>query len=122
MPNLLDFPFKRTYSIDLEDPVREFIFFHGGGHPDEFKDDIQQWQDLREKAVEDVVHVDRIHAILLWVLAFPVLPLHADLSFFLSYCSYHTQLTSIFAKMPSDVSHPSRRLLYAVEAPSLDSS
>lgn len=71
MPNLLDFPFKRTYEINLKGAVRDFISFHGGGHPDEFKSDIQQWQDLRKNAVGDVVHVDRIQAMLLWVSAFP---------------------------------------------------
>lgn len=81
MPNLLDFPFKKTYEIDLKNTVREFIAFHGGGHPDEFKDDIQQWQELRKNAVAGVVHVDRIHASLL----------------------YHAQLISILAKMPSDI-------------------
>ncbi|KAF9450357.1 BRO1-domain-containing protein [Macrolepiota fuliginosa MF-IS2] len=81
MPNLLDFPFKRTYEINLQEVVRNFISFHGGGHPDEFKSDIQQWQDLRKNGAGGVVHVDRIHATLL----------------------YHAQLTSILAKMPSDI-------------------
>ncbi|KAJ3573631.1 hypothetical protein NP233_g2307 [Leucocoprinus birnbaumii] len=81
MSNLLDFPFKRTYEIELRTTVREFISFHGGGHPDDFKDDIQRWQDLRKGAVTGVIHVDRIQASLL----------------------YHAQLISILAKMPSDI-------------------
>ncbi|KXN89114.1 pH-response regulator protein palA/RIM20 [Leucoagaricus sp. SymC.cos] len=81
MPNLLDFPFKRTYEINIRDMVRDFISFHGGGHPDEFRYDIQQWQDLRKNGVGGVVHIDRIQATLL----------------------YHAQLTSILVKMPSDI-------------------
>lgn len=72
MPNLLDFPPKRTYEISLENAVRDFISFHGGGHPDEFKNDIKQWLDLRKNAVSGAAHIDQINAILLWVSEFPV--------------------------------------------------
>lgn len=65
MPNLLAFPFKKTYQIDLKSAVRDFISFQGGGHPDEFKNDIQQWEDLRKNGVGGVVQADRIHTTLL---------------------------------------------------------
>ncbi|KAL9714113.1 pH-response regulator protein palA/rim20 [Leucoagaricus gongylophorus] len=81
MPNLLNFPSKKTYKTEIESTVRKFISCHSGGHPDEFKDDIQQWQDLRKNATTDAVHVDCIQSILL----------------------YHAQLVSILAKLPSDI-------------------
>lgn len=67
MSNLLDFPYKRTYDLNLETPVRDFISAHGGGHPDEFKHDVKQWHNLRTNAVAPVVHVDQINVVSLWV-------------------------------------------------------
>ncbi|EKM78721.1 hypothetical protein AGABI1DRAFT_59755 [Agaricus bisporus var. burnettii JB137-S8] len=81
MSNLLDFPPKKTYDLDLETPIQDFISAHGGGHPDEFKYDIKQWHSLRNNAVATVVHVDQIDVLSL----------------------YHAQLTSILSKLPSDI-------------------
>lgn len=67
MSNLLDFPPKKTYDLDLETPIQDFISAHGGGHPDEFKYDIKQWHSLRNNAVATVVHVDQIDVLSLWV-------------------------------------------------------
>lgn len=80
MPNLLNFPSKKTYKTEIESTVRKFISCHSGGHPDEFKDDIQQWQDLRKNATTDAVHVDCIQSILLWVLVVLVSSLVTDMS------------------------------------------
>lgn len=67
MPNLLAIPFKKTYPVNVKDAARNYIYSHGGGHPDEFKDDINLWQDLRKDGVGGVVHVNRINASLLSV-------------------------------------------------------
>lgn len=67
MPNLLAIPFKKTYSINLKDPVRNYISTHGGAHPDEFKTDIKIWQDLRKDGTGGVVHINRIDTALLYV-------------------------------------------------------
>lgn len=74
MSNLLSIPSKKTYSIDVREAARNHIYARGGGHPDEFKDDIALWQNLRKGAVGDVVHVDRINALLLSVQNFVPLP------------------------------------------------
>jgi len=79
MSNLLNFPFKKTFEIDLENTVRKFIFCHGSGHPDEFKNDIHQWQGLRKDVTTGTVHVDCIQSLLLWVLVFLVLSLDTDM-------------------------------------------
>ncbi|RDB25545.1 pH-response regulator protein palA/RIM20 [Hypsizygus marmoreus] len=81
MPNLLAIPFKKTYPINVKDPARSYIYAHGGGHPDEFRDDISLWQNLRKDGVGGVVHVDRISTSLL----------------------YHAQLVSILTKLPTDI-------------------
>ena len=67
MSNLLSIPLKKTYPIDVREAARNHIYAHGGGHPDEFKNDIILWQNLRKDAVGDVVHVDRINTLLLSV-------------------------------------------------------
>lgn len=66
MPNLLAIPFKKSYSINLKDPVRSYISTHGGAHPDEFKMDIKIWQDLRRDGTGGVIHVNGIDAALLY--------------------------------------------------------
>ncbi|KAF8071744.1 BRO1-like domain-containing protein [Lyophyllum atratum] len=81
MPNLLAIPFKKTYPVNVKDAARNYIYAHGGGHPDEFKDDINLWQNLRKDGVGGVVHVDRINTSLL----------------------YHAQLVSILTKLPADI-------------------
>ncbi|KAF8149996.1 BRO1-like domain-containing protein [Crassisporium funariophilum] len=81
MPNLLAIPFKKTYPIDIKEAARQYIFDHGGAHPDEFKGDIKAWQDLRKDGVGGVVHQNRVDAALL----------------------YHAQLVSILTKLPADI-------------------
>ncbi|KAF9468112.1 BRO1-like domain-containing protein [Collybia nuda] len=81
MPNLLSIPFKKTYPINVKEAARNYIYAHGGAHPDEFKDDINLWQNLRKDGVGGVVHVDRINSTLL----------------------YHAQLVSILTKLPTDI-------------------
>ncbi|KAF8992832.1 ALIX V-shaped domain binding to HIV-domain-containing protein [Cyathus striatus] len=78
MPNLLALPFKKTYPINIRDVARAYISERTDSHPDEFKQDIKQWQDLRKEATDEVVHINRIDAIL----------------------RYHAQLISILAKLP----------------------
>ncbi|KAG6879119.1 hypothetical protein C0992_005096 [Termitomyces sp. T32_za158] len=81
MSNLLTLPFKKTYPVNVKEAARNYIYLHGGGHPDEFKDDMNLWQNLRKDGVGGVVHVDRIDASLL----------------------YHAQLVSILTKLPADI-------------------
>ncbi|KAF9563243.1 BRO1-domain-containing protein [Agrocybe pediades] len=81
MPNLLTIPFKRTYTVDIKEATREYIFAQEGAHPDEFKEDIKTWQNLRRDAVDGVVHDNRIEPILL----------------------YHAQLVSILTKLPTNM-------------------
>ncbi|GLB40217.1 putative BRO1-like domain containing protein [Lyophyllum shimeji] len=81
MSNLLSIPFKKTYPVNVKEPARNYIYTHGGVHPDEFKDDINLWQNLRKDGVGGVVHVDRINASLL----------------------YHAQLVSILTKLPPNI-------------------
>jgi len=65
MPNLLAIPFKRTYNIDIKEATRRYIFAQEGAHPDEFKEDIKTWQNLRRDAVDGVVHDNRVEPVLL---------------------------------------------------------
>ncbi len=51
MSNLLAIPLKKTYPIDIKGAVRSYITGRGGAHPDEFKQDIKTWQDLRKYVV-----------------------------------------------------------------------
>ncbi|KAF5371831.1 hypothetical protein D9615_009578 [Tricholomella constricta] len=81
MPNLLAIPFKKTYPVNVKEAARNYIYAHSGGHPDEFKDDINLWQTLRKDGVGGVIHVDRINSSLL----------------------YHAQLVSILTKLPADI-------------------
>ncbi|KAG2017656.1 pH-response regulator, variant 2 [Coprinopsis cinerea AmutBmut pab1-1] len=82
MSNLLAIPFKKTYEIDIKGAARSYISNHtDGAHPDEFRDDIKSWQDLRRDATSTIVHVNRTDTALL----------------------YHAQLVSILAKFPTDI-------------------
>lgn len=69
MSNLLAIPFKKTQTIQIKESARAYISEHGGAHPDEFKEDIKVWQDLRKDGVGGVVHVNRIDVILLCVIS-----------------------------------------------------
>jgi len=65
MSNLLALPFKKTWPVDVKTSARQYISDHVGTHPDEFRDDIKQWQDLRKDAVAETVHEDQVERILL---------------------------------------------------------
>ncbi|KAJ7158788.1 BRO1-like domain-containing protein [Mycena filopes] len=81
MSNLLGLPFKKTYSIDVKEPVRAYLLEHGANHPDAFRNDINKWQLLRKDGVGGTVHIDRVNAAL----------------------SYHAQLLSVLTKLPTDI-------------------
>ncbi|KAG6900688.1 hypothetical protein C0993_004999 [Termitomyces sp. T159_Od127] len=63
---------QKTYPVNIKEAVRDYIYTHGGGHPDEFKDDINLWQNLRKDGVGGMVHVNRIDAFLLSVSKYPI--------------------------------------------------
>ncbi|KAJ2922412.1 hypothetical protein H1R20_g14677, partial [Candolleomyces eurysporus] len=65
MSNLLALPFKRTYPIDIKEAASNYIATQSGTHPDEFKGDIKEWQDLRNEGTGGVVHENRIQLTLL---------------------------------------------------------
>lgn len=65
MSNLLALPFKKTYNIDVKEPVRAYLLENGANHPDAFRSDINKWQLLRKDGVGgSIVHVDRVNAAL----------------------------------------------------------
>jgi programmed cell death 6-interacting protein len=64
MSNLLAVPFKKTYNIDVKEPVRNYLLVNGATHPDAFRNDINKWQILRKDGVGGGVHVDRVNAAL----------------------------------------------------------
>jgi programmed cell death 6-interacting protein len=101
MSNLLAIPSKKTYQIEVKDPVRRHISQHAGGHPDDFRDDIRIWQDLRSQATASQVHVNRIDALILYVKQ--LIPVWFDPIDTLRPTRYHAQLVSVLAKLPSDV-------------------
>ncbi|KAJ7104194.1 BRO1-like domain-containing protein [Mycena belliarum] len=81
MSNILALPFKKTYNIDIKEPVRKYLLENGALHPDAFRNDIDKWQSLRREGVGGIVHVDRVNAAL----------------------SYHAQLLSVLTKLPTDI-------------------
>ncbi|KAJ7494696.1 BRO1-like domain-containing protein [Mycena galericulata] len=81
MSNLLALPFKRTYNVDVKEPVHKYLLENGAHHPDAFRNDINRWQVLRKEGVGGIVHVDRVNATL----------------------SYHAQLLSALTKLPTDI-------------------
>ncbi|KAJ7773226.1 BRO1-like domain-containing protein [Mycena metata] len=82
MSNLLALPFKKTYNIDVKEPVRAYLLENGANHPEAFRNDINKWQLLRKDGVGgSIVHVDRVNAAL----------------------SYHAQLLSVLTKLPTDI-------------------
>jgi programmed cell death 6-interacting protein len=72
MSNLLAIPFKKTQTIQIKDSARAYISEHGGAHPDEFKEDIKVWQDLRKDGIGGVIHVNRIDVTLLCVICLDI--------------------------------------------------
>ncbi|KAJ7739760.1 BRO1-like domain-containing protein [Mycena maculata] len=81
MSNLLALPFKRTYNIDVKEPVHKYLLENGAHHPDAFRNDINKWQSLRKEGIGGIVHVDRVNAAL----------------------SYHAQLLAVLTKLPADI-------------------
>ncbi|PPR00900.1 hypothetical protein CVT24_000385 [Panaeolus cyanescens] len=81
MPNLLAIQFKNTYPTDIRSPTRHYIFEFAGAHPDEFKDDVREWQELRKEGVSGLVHESRVESVL----------------------KYNAQLVSVLTKLPSDI-------------------
>jgi programmed cell death 6-interacting protein len=65
MSNLLSIPFKKAEYIEVKHAARAYISDHSGAHPEEFRDDINSWQDLRTDAISEVFHEIRIDGMLL---------------------------------------------------------
>lgn len=63
--NLLSIPLKKTYPIDIKEAVRRYITDHGGVHPDEVKEDIRTWQNLRKYILEGVPHENVVESSIL---------------------------------------------------------
>ncbi|KAG6837382.1 hypothetical protein H0H93_010540 [Arthromyces matolae] len=79
MSNLLTIPFKKTYTVDIKEAARHYLYEFGGGHPDEFIEDTKLWQNLRENGVGGVVHNDRINSSLMSIgLEMPYAPVFQD--------------------------------------------
>lgn len=70
MSNLLALPIKTTYQVEFKDIVRGYLHSHATSHPDEFKDDVQEWHLLRRAFVAGTVHQDRVNTALVLVFAF----------------------------------------------------
>ncbi|KAJ7066925.1 BRO1-like domain-containing protein [Mycena amicta] len=81
MSNLLTVPFKKSYALELKEPVRNYLLHHSAAHPDAFRDDITRWQSMRNHGIGATVHVERVNTAL----------------------SYHAQLLSILSKLPVDI-------------------
>ena len=65
MPNQLSIPFKKTYVVPIREAVRDYILSHHlDTHPDAYRWDISRWEKLRAEAVSNVVHVDRVKALI----------------------------------------------------------
>jgi len=65
MSNLLALPFKKTYQVEIKDAATNYISQFTGTHPDEFRDDIKRWLELRSEGTGGVVHEDRINSSIL---------------------------------------------------------
>ncbi|KAK7454668.1 pH-response regulator protein palA/rim20 [Stygiomarasmius scandens] len=81
MTNLLAIPSKKTYTIDVKQPVYDYLLEHGGTHPAAVKKDINQWQAMRQRLVDAKPHLDLVQDML----------------------SYHAHLTTILSKLPTDI-------------------
>jgi len=65
MSNLLSIPYKKADSIEVKHAARFYISNYSGAHPEEFRDDINSWEDLRKSAIDHMVHESRVEAMLL---------------------------------------------------------
>ncbi|KAF9046965.1 BRO1-domain-containing protein [Hymenopellis radicata] len=81
MANLLTVPLKKTYVVDVKEPTRNYLEAHTDAHPEAFKADLNQWQQLRKDTVDVSVHVNAVEKLL----------------------KYHAQLLSIHTKLPADI-------------------
>ncbi|KAI0783675.1 pH-response regulator [Abortiporus biennis] len=82
MPNQLSIPFKKTYPIPIRQVARQYLLRNNSDtHPDAFKWDLGQWEELRKDGVGGVVHCDRLKPAFL----------------------YHAQLVYILTKLPPDI-------------------
>lgn len=57
MSNLLAIPFKESYIIDVTQPTRQYLEEQTSFHPDAFKADLNEWQEIRKNTVNLPVHV-----------------------------------------------------------------
>ena len=61
MSNLLVFPFKKTFVIPVAQTARKYIQDNlPDSNPDAFKWDFKEWEALRKRTLDDVIHVDLI--------------------------------------------------------------
>jgi len=68
MSNLLAFPFKKTFVIPVAQTARKYIQDNlPDSNPDAFKWDFREWEALRKRTLDDVIHVDLIQHFLEWV-------------------------------------------------------
>jgi len=68
MSNLLAFPFKKTFVIPVAQTARKYIQDNlPDSNPDAFGWDLKQWEALRKRTLDDVIHVDLIQHFLEWV-------------------------------------------------------
>ncbi|KAF9017119.1 BRO1-domain-containing protein [Hymenopellis radicata] len=81
MANLLTVPLKKTYVVDVKEPTRNYLEAHTDAHPEAFKADLNQWQQLRKDSVDVSVHVNAVEKLI----------------------KYHAQLLSILTKLPADI-------------------
>ncbi|KAJ8502383.1 hypothetical protein ONZ45_g11815 [Pleurotus djamor] len=81
MANLLTIPLKKSYEVDIQGPVRNYIQQHCAAHPNEFRRDIEAWQRLRRQYISGIIHIDSVDVALL----------------------YHAQLVCMLAKLPVDI-------------------
>ena len=73
MPNQVSIPFKRTYVVPVREATRQYILSHyADTHPDAYRWDIGQWEKLRAEAVQSLVHVDRVNALVRCAACFTV--------------------------------------------------
>ena len=63
--NLLSIPLKKTYPVDIDNAVRRYMTDHGGTHPDELKEDIKLWNNLRKYIIQGILHENAVESAIL---------------------------------------------------------
>lgn len=72
MSNQVSIPAKKAYPARLREASRSYLQEnHPDTHPDAFKWDISHWEELRNDAMDGVVHVSKTDALLKCVLEHP---------------------------------------------------